>query len=83
VLGRFEVDELRASTPINSFRVGPKVGVSADAPWTDSAYPRHRGWNKDPDAQLHYETDEALLPADGWHRLSLLCGRRLWRPVSV
>jgi nicotinate phosphoribosyltransferase len=38
-LDEFKVDELlRASAPIDAFGVGTKVGVSADAPWTDCAY---------------------------------------------
>jgi nicotinate phosphoribosyltransferase len=38
-LDEFEVDELlRADAPIDAFGVGTKVGVSADAPWTDCAY---------------------------------------------
>jgi nicotinate phosphoribosyltransferase len=38
-LDEFEVDELlRAGAPIDLFGVGTKVGVSADAPWTDCAY---------------------------------------------
>ena len=38
-LDEFELDTLvRAGAPIDGFGVGTKVGVSADAPWTDSAY---------------------------------------------
>jgi nicotinate phosphoribosyltransferase len=38
-LDEFEVDALvRARAPIDAFGVGTKVGVSADAPWTDCAY---------------------------------------------
>ena len=38
-LDEFEVDSLvRAGAPIDGFGVGTKVGVSADAPWTDCAY---------------------------------------------
>jgi nicotinate phosphoribosyltransferase len=38
-LDEFEVDALvRAGAPIDAFGVGTKVGVSADAPWTDCAY---------------------------------------------
>jgi nicotinate phosphoribosyltransferase len=38
-LDEFEVDELlRPGAPIDAFGVGTKVGVSADAPWTDCAY---------------------------------------------
>jgi nicotinate phosphoribosyltransferase len=38
-LDEFEVDELlRAGAPIDAFGVGTKIGVSADAPWTDCAY---------------------------------------------
>jgi len=38
-LDEFEVEELlRAGAPIDAFGVGTKVGVSADAPWTDCAY---------------------------------------------
>lgn len=38
-LDEFGVDELvRAGAPIDGFGVGTKVGVSADAPWTDCAY---------------------------------------------
>src|SRR6516162_8805652 len=38
-LDEFEVDEfVRAAAPIDAFGVGTKVGVSADAPWTDCAY---------------------------------------------
>jgi nicotinate phosphoribosyltransferase len=38
-LDEFKVDELlRAGAPIDAFGVGTKVGVSADAPWTDCAY---------------------------------------------
>src|SRR6516162_11120433 len=38
-LDELEVDELlRAGAPIDAFGVGTKVGVSADAPWTDCAY---------------------------------------------
>jgi nicotinate phosphoribosyltransferase len=38
-LDEFEVDQLlRAGAPIDAFGVGTKVGVSADAPWTDCAY---------------------------------------------
>jgi nicotinate phosphoribosyltransferase len=38
-LDEFEVDRLvRAGAPIDGFGVGTKVGVSADAPWTDCAY---------------------------------------------
>jgi nicotinate phosphoribosyltransferase len=38
-LDEFEIEELLASgAPIGGFGVGTKVGVSADAPWTDCAY---------------------------------------------
>ncbi len=38
-LDEFEVDELlRAGAPIDGFGIGTKVGVSADAPWTDCVY---------------------------------------------
>jgi len=38
-LDEFELDALlRAGAPIDGFGVGTKVGVSADAPWTDCAY---------------------------------------------
>ncbi len=38
-LDEFAVDDLlRAGAPIDAFGVGTKVGVSADAPWTDCAY---------------------------------------------
>jgi nicotinate phosphoribosyltransferase len=38
-LDEFEIDDLlRAGAPIDGFGVGTKVGVSADAPWTDCAY---------------------------------------------
>ena len=38
-LDDFAVDELlRTGAPIGGFGVGTKVGVSADAPWTDCAY---------------------------------------------
>jgi nicotinate phosphoribosyltransferase len=38
-LDEFAVDDLvRAGAPIDVFCVGTKVGVSADAPWTDCAY---------------------------------------------
>jgi len=38
-LDEFQVDALeRASAPIDTYCVGTKVGVSADAPWTDCAY---------------------------------------------
>jgi nicotinate phosphoribosyltransferase len=38
-LDEFGVDELvRAGAPFDGFGVGTKVGVSADAPWTDSVY---------------------------------------------
>ncbi|HEX5940443.1 MAG TPA: nicotinate phosphoribosyltransferase [Dehalococcoidia bacterium] len=38
-LDEFEIDELLASgAPIGGFGVGTKVGVSADAPWTDCTY---------------------------------------------
>jgi nicotinate phosphoribosyltransferase len=38
-LDEFEVDDLvRGGAPIDAFGVGTKVGVSADAPWTDCAY---------------------------------------------
>jgi nicotinate phosphoribosyltransferase len=38
-LDEFAVDELlQAGAPIDGFGVGTKVGVSADAPWTDCAY---------------------------------------------
>ena len=38
-LDEFEVDALlSAGAPIDGFGVGTKVGVSADAPWTDCAY---------------------------------------------
>jgi nicotinate phosphoribosyltransferase len=38
-LDEFEVDALvRAGAPIDAFGVGTKLGVSADAPWTDCAY---------------------------------------------
>jgi nicotinate phosphoribosyltransferase len=38
-LDEFAVDELvRAGAPIDAFGVGTKVGVCADAPWTDCAY---------------------------------------------
>jgi nicotinate phosphoribosyltransferase len=38
-LDEFAVDELiRGGAPIDAFGVGTKVGVSADAPWTDCAY---------------------------------------------
>ena len=38
-LDEFAVDRLlRSGAPIDGFGVGTKVGVSADAPWTDCAY---------------------------------------------
>ena len=38
-LDEFEVDSLlRGGAPIDGFGVGTRVGVSADAPWTDCAY---------------------------------------------
>lgn len=38
-LDEFQVEELlTAGAPIDGFGVGTKVGVSADAPWTDCAY---------------------------------------------
>ena len=38
-LDEFEVEELvRVGAPIDAFGVGTKMGVSADAPWTDMAY---------------------------------------------
>jgi nicotinate phosphoribosyltransferase len=38
-LDEFKIEELlRAGAPIDGFGVGTKVGVSADAPWTDCAY---------------------------------------------
>lgn len=38
-LDEFEVDALvKAGAPIDGFGVGTKVGVSADAPWSDCAY---------------------------------------------
>ena len=38
-LDEFEVDSLLAAgAPIDGFGVGTKVGVSADAPWTDGVY---------------------------------------------
>ena len=38
-LDEFELDALvRAGAPIDGFGVGTKVGVSADAPWTECAY---------------------------------------------
>lgn len=38
-LDEFLIDELvRAGAPIDGFGVGTKVGVSADAPWTDCVY---------------------------------------------
>jgi nicotinate phosphoribosyltransferase len=38
-LDEFGVDDLlRAGAPIDGFGVGTKVGVSADAPWTDCVY---------------------------------------------
>ena len=38
-LDEFEVSDLvEAGAPIDGFGVGTKVGVSADAPWTDCAY---------------------------------------------
>ena len=38
-LDEFGVDELlRAGSPIDGFGVGTKVGVSADAPWSDCVY---------------------------------------------
>ena len=38
-LDEFEIDALlSAGAPIDGFGVGTKVGVSADAPWTDCAY---------------------------------------------
>lgn len=38
-LDEFEIDELvRAGAPIDGFGVGTKLGVSADAPWSDWAY---------------------------------------------
>ncbi|HEV3145012.1 MAG TPA: nicotinate phosphoribosyltransferase [Gemmataceae bacterium] len=38
-LDEFEIDELvRAGAPIDGFGVGTKIGVSADAPWTDCVY---------------------------------------------
>ena len=38
-LDEFDIDELvRAGAPIDSFGVGTKLGVSADAPWSDWAY---------------------------------------------
>ena len=38
-LDEFEVEALlQAGAPIDGFGVGTKVGVSADAPWTDCAY---------------------------------------------
>jgi nicotinate phosphoribosyltransferase len=38
-LDEFEIEELlKAGAPVGGFGVGTKVGVSADAPWTDCAY---------------------------------------------
>ncbi len=38
-LDEFAVDDLlRAGAPIDAFGIGTKVGVSADAPWTDCVY---------------------------------------------
>ena len=38
-LDEFEIDELlRGGAPIDGFGVGTKLGVSADAPWSDWAY---------------------------------------------
>lgn len=38
-LDEFGVDELlRAGAPVDGFGVGTKIGVSADAPWTDCVY---------------------------------------------
>ena len=38
-LDEFEIDELTSSgAPIDGFGVGTKMGVSADAPWSDMAY---------------------------------------------
>lgn len=38
-LDEYEIDELlRKGAPIDSFGVGTKMGVSADAPWLDTAY---------------------------------------------
>jgi nicotinate phosphoribosyltransferase len=38
-LDEFQIEELvRSGAPIDGFGVGTKVGVSADAPWTDSVY---------------------------------------------
>jgi nicotinate phosphoribosyltransferase len=38
-LDEFQIEELvRAGAPIDGFGVGTKVGVSADAPWTDLVY---------------------------------------------
>jgi nicotinate phosphoribosyltransferase len=38
-LDEFEVDALlKSAAPIDGFGIGTKVGVSADAPWTDCAY---------------------------------------------
>ena len=38
-LDEFEIDRLlEAGAPIDGFGVGTKIGVSADAPWTDCAY---------------------------------------------
>ncbi len=38
-LDEFEVDDLTScGAPINGFGVGTKMGVSADAPWSDMAY---------------------------------------------
>ena len=38
-LDEFDIDDLATSgAPINGFAVGTKMGVSADAPWSDMAY---------------------------------------------
>ncbi len=59
-LDEYEVDALlRAGAPIDGFGVGTKVGVSADAPWTDCAYKLVEYAGK---PTLKLSTDKQTLP---------------------
>lgn len=59
-LDEFEVDRLlEAGSAIDGFGVGTKVGVSADAPWTDCAY---KLVEYDGRATLKLSTDKHTLP---------------------
>ncbi len=61
-LDEFEIDALlQAGAPIDAFGVGTRMGVSADAPWTDMAYKLVRYGDR---ATLKLSEGKATLPGE-------------------